>query len=353
MRGLPHISSVPPNRIPSLDGLRAISILFVLFGHLAGTIGFPVEKDFLGLSSYGVRIFFVISGYLITGILLSEIERKGDINLTKFYYRRTLRIFPPYYAFLFTIGILSIYKLLDLSFFDWVASALYITNFAQVTSWNVGHTWSLAVEEQFYLIMPAILLLGRKKAVAILVLVLFISPFVRLFTFMLFPNPDLRWVSFGFQANADALATGCLLALFRSTLDQSSFYQRLQGSLVFLIFPLLAIGLNYVSQPRIFMFFCVTTINISTALCIDWAVRNSSSFPGKVLNLRPVAYIGTLSYSLYLWQQIFLNRNDPGTLTSFPLNLILAIGLALVSFYLVERPFLTLRQKLEPKLFKN
>ena len=200
--------------------------------------------------------------------------------------------------------------------------------------------------------MPAVLLLGRKWAVRILLAVVIFAPFIRLILFTFHPFPGDRWVDMGFQANADSLATGCLLALFKGDLDTSRIYSKIQNSPLFLIFPLIAVGLNsFAGRPRIFMFFCITPINISIVLCIDWLVRNHATLIGRIFNLRPLAYVGTLSYSLYLWQQIFLNRNANGVTTSFPLNIVLACLVALLSFYLVEKPFLKLRQKLEPHFF--
>src|SRR5689334_2522662 len=89
------------SRLPSLDGLRAMSIGFVLFGHLANQPGLiPLPRLFLGsLASLGVRVFFVISGFLITSLLLVEKERSGSISLRSFYFRRTMRIFPPFYGY--------------------------------------------------------------------------------------------------------------------------------------------------------------------------------------------------------------------------------------------------------------
>ena len=88
-------------RIPSLDGLRAISILMVVWGHLYGTRGYWWERGgFWDVGELGVRFFFVISGLLITSILMQEVNATGGLNLWKFYFRRTLRIFLPYYAFL-------------------------------------------------------------------------------------------------------------------------------------------------------------------------------------------------------------------------------------------------------------
>jgi peptidoglycan/LPS O-acetylase OafA/YrhL len=83
------------NRIPSLDGLRAISILLVILDHFLSNLGFPINTFLFG--NLGVRIFFIISGFLITSILMEEIEKTSTINLVKFYFRRTLRIFPAYY----------------------------------------------------------------------------------------------------------------------------------------------------------------------------------------------------------------------------------------------------------------
>src|SRR5437773_9697436 len=106
------LSNTPAHgRIPSLDGLRAISITLVVVAHLAGTRSFPLSAatgNFWGLGELGVHVFFVISGFLITRLLLEETARTGRISLGNFYLRRTLRIFPPYYAFLFALAIASL-----------------------------------------------------------------------------------------------------------------------------------------------------------------------------------------------------------------------------------------------------
>ena len=126
------------NRIPSLDGLRAISIIFVLIAHLTGTRFFPiVVDDPLNLGNFGVRVFFIISGFLITGILLRELAKTDTINLKKFYFRRTLRIFPPYYAFLFVIGLLAVLNFNNVRFPEWFGAVAYISNFVPVNSWLV------------------------------------------------------------------------------------------------------------------------------------------------------------------------------------------------------------------------
>lgn len=340
-------------RIPSLDGLRAVSIGLVLFAHLCGTANFPVEHEFFNAGNMGVRVFFIISGFLITGILLREIEKTGTINLPKFYYRRTLRIFPAYYFFLGVVGVSALVGILKIPLGECLAAVFYISNFAPVATWEIGHTWSLAVEEQFYLLMPGLLFLGKRRAFFILCLVVLLAPFVRLLTFTFFPDPDLRWVGFGFQANADSLAAGCLLAFYRQKLWQYALYQRFLQSKIFVLVPIFAVLLNYFSdRPRIYSFVCITLINFCVVLCIDWAVRFPNGLIGKILNAKPLVFVGMLSYSIYLWQQLFLNRQSAHLINSFPLNLLLMAFCAIFSYYLIEKPALDFRVGLEKRLFR-
>ncbi|HEY8559736.1 MAG TPA: acyltransferase [Pyrinomonadaceae bacterium] len=340
------------NRIPSLDGLRAISIGLVLLAHLSGTAYFPIKHEYLNVGNLGVRVFFVISGFLITGILLREIDKTNTIDLAKFYYRRTLRIFPPYYFFLAMIGLLALAGFLNPSLKEWLSAVFYLSNFTQVQTWEIGHTWSLAVEEQFYLLMPSLLFLGRRRAFWVLCAVILLSPFIRLASYMLYPDPELRWVVFGFQANADSLAIGCLLAFLRPKLWQIEIYQSVMKSKFFLVFPLLALGLNYFSQnPKIFNLLGITCINFCIVLCIDWAVTFHEGLIGKILNSKPLVFVGTLSYSIYLWQQLFLNRESPSAVNGFPFNIFMVFACALISYYLIEKPSLNFRQKFEKRVF--
>ena len=337
-------------RIPSLDGLRAISILLVLVGHLSGTTNFPiVAGDLMNFGNLGVRVFFIISGFLITGILLNEFSKTTTIDLKKFYYRRTLRIFPPYYFFLGFVGLLMLLDLLDVKVWEWLTAVFYVSNYAEIQTWEVGHTWSLAVEEQFYLIMPFLLVLfNKRKTFWVLVAVIFLAPIGRILPFLFLSDFDARWITFGFQANADSLAIGCLLAYLRDSLDTNKIYQKLLGSPIFITVPLIAIGLNTLhDRPKIFSFVCVSVINICVVLCIHWAVTFHKSIIGKVLNWKPIAFLGMLSYSIYLWQQLFLNRSSEYSLADFPLNIFLTMVCAVLSYYLIEKPSLRFRARYE------
>lgn len=156
-------------RIPSLDGLRAISIVMVLVAHASGTRLFPVPAsagNLLGLGEFGVHVFFVISGFLITGLLLDELARTNRVDLRRFYLRRALRIFPPYYTYLAVVFLLALAGALQLAPRDMAHGLTYTSNYYPARSWFLGHTWSLSVEEQFYLLWPAVLMLAEVGAVS-------------------------------------------------------------------------------------------------------------------------------------------------------------------------------------------
>jgi peptidoglycan/LPS O-acetylase OafA/YrhL len=338
-------------RIPSLDGLRAISIAMVLFAHLAGTERFPVMArtgNLLGLGELGVHVFFVISGFLITRLLMDELDRHGRISLSAFYLRRTLRIFPPYYAYLAVVFLLSGAGWLELAPHDIAHGATYTSNYYPGRSWFLGHTWSLSVEEQFYLLWPALLVLaGRRRAIVVAALTVLAVPIIRVATWEL-----MRWAGDGighrFETVADAIAIGCVLAGVRAWLHRSPVYMRALASPYFTIVPLIVIAANLLhDHPVVYWTVGLFLVNIGVAACIDWCVTLPTGRIGRVINTAPMVFVGTMSYSLYLWQQIFLNRSSANVVSTFPLNLTLAVAAALASYYLVERPSLRLRRLIE------
>lgn len=340
------------SRIPCLDGLRAVSISAVLLAHLQGTQGFP-SAGFLqtlgDLGNLGVRVFFVISGFLITHLLLQEFRSTGSISLKAFYIRRTFRIFPAFYTFIAAVAVLGMVGVLVVKPADLLYAATYTINFVHRKSWVVGHAWSLAVEEQFYLLWPAcVVLLGWRRSTFLAVAVLVISPLLRIGVWYLLP--EFRGIiTKAFPTICDAIATGCVLACLRDRLSASPRYLAFLQSPAFLVVPLLILASNaFASHTRPDLLIGHSIRNIGIALCIDWCLRNAHSAVGRFLNLRPMVWVGTLSYSLYLWQQIFLNRNSDAFYCAFPLNVILAFTLAALSYYLVERPFLRARVRLFP-----
>lgn len=338
-------------RIPSLDGLRTISIILVIVGHLFHVLGIGGFGNFGNL---GVRVFFVISGFLITGLLLKEIAKTEKIDLLKFYFRRTLRIFPPYYFYLLVILGASLLSFVAIPLSSFLSSAIYISNYFNPADWYLGHTWSLSVEEQFYLILPGVLLLlGIRKTKFFLCFIFLVSPFIRVFLYKMFGD-ETTWVGKGFQSNMDALAIGCLLSLFYTELHQNRFYQKFLNSKAVFLFPVIIVSLNLLTdRPFIFYGFSISMMNLLIVLTLDWAVTNYDSFAGKVLNSKPMVTLGAMSYSIYLWQQPFFNPENPSVLTKFPFNFIGLIIMTLISYYLVEKYSLKLRQNLETRFFKK
>lgn len=343
------------SRIPSLDGLRAFSIVFVLFAHLSGTVGFalPVPRFVLGaLAGLGVRVFFVISGFLITSLLLDEEARTGTISLRAFYFRRTMRIFPPFYALVGLTAAAAALGWLTLNRYDVLAAVTYTTNYHHARSWYLGHAWSLAVEEQFYLLWPFLVkYLGSRRAAGIALATVVAAPLLRFVLLVGFPSMRVG-IGETFPTVADAIATGCLLACHRGRLFEAAPGANPRATLNgFFFWVVAAVGLGAAFQPsaKLDCLIGQTATNLAIALIVERVVRFPERPAGRLLNARPVVFVGTLSYSLYLWQQPFLNRSSTALVSRFPVNLALAMACALLSFYLVERPALRLRSRIEKR----
>jgi peptidoglycan/LPS O-acetylase OafA/YrhL len=348
----PPVSKTTDKRIPALDGLRAISILFVLFNHLVGTRYFSARLTPLGqFGNFGVRIFFVISGFLITTLLLREYERTGSISLTNFYLRRVLRIAPAAYAYLFVLAVLNVrYGILlrhDLLF-----AATYLTNFHPIRSWYVGHLWSLAVEEQFYLLWPAVLAFwGVRPARRVAVVTILLVPILRVAWWFAFPTMPMQTrIGEMFFTVADAIACGCLLAIQRRWLWRQRWYGALMESRWFFLVPVAATEFRFTYRHAIPHFLIsLPLMNLGIALTMDWRMSHARSAVGKFLDWKPMVFLGTLSYSLYLWQMPFLNQFSRAPWAAFPVNLCLALLAALTSYKIVEQPFLKLKETIQLK----
>lgn len=349
-------------RIPSLDGVRAVAIALVLLSHLIGTRGFPVTTTpLIDTGALGVRVFFVLSGYLITGLLRDEWARTGRIDLRGFFVRRTLRIFPAFYAYVACIALLGLAGAVAVSGTDLLRAATYTINYHVDRDWLFGHAWSLAVEEQFYLTWPLLVLwLGTRRAPVAALAAMGIAPLVRV-TLLALPDgttPLQSYLGTSFETVADGIATGALLALVGHRLWDWRPYRRFLGSGQVVVLPFIALAAGSLPWwgewvgPRTAWILTglhaaagITVLNVSIAMMIDRVVRFSDGPVGRFLNRPSVAFLGVLSYSLYIWQQFFLDRRSGAWYAHFPQNLLLVLGAALLSWYGVERPALRLRDR--------
>lgn len=332
-------------RIPGLDGLRAISIMIVLCAHSMGTPHMPTIPHTAVFGDLGVRTFFVISGFLITTLLRAEFEATGRISLRDFYVRRVYRIFPAFYVYLAVIVGIAAIGWITVPAQDVAFAATYTMNFHAHRAWWLGHLWSLAVEEQFYLLWPLVLaLLGPRRGLWFAIGAIAAAPVLRVFAWVVFP--DLRPLTDqAFPFVADALATGCVLALARERLESSPLYVTWLDSPTFWLLPLACIVALAVEKTGFNLAFGVTLGNLGIAMAIHRCVRHPTRPVGRVLASRPLVFVGALSYSLYLWQQPFVNRHGDSIVNSFPIHLACAFGMALLSYYLVEQPVLALRAR--------
>jgi peptidoglycan/LPS O-acetylase OafA/YrhL len=340
--------SAAAGKLPSLDGLRGIAIALVLIGHLHATPGFPelgLEHLLGDYGLLGVRIFFVISGFLITTLLLRELDQHGAISLKAFYARRALRILPASLAFLAAIGIAAWLGWIAVGRGEWLAALAYTMNYVPVPSWEIGHLWSLSVEEQFYLLWPLLLARAELRRAALVALAFFLlaAP-LRVAMRVLIDDTALEDLPV-FPAVADGIAIGCLFAIARPWLRAQVWYLRasdprwlpLQVPLVFVIHHASnAWGwVDLLGYPLLLL---------QVAMIVEASTRwDPRRLAARVLNAAPLAWLGSVSYSLYLWQQPFLHHRLQAVHTTFPLNLTLAFGMALLSYHLLERPLLRLR----------
>jgi peptidoglycan/LPS O-acetylase OafA/YrhL len=352
MSGSVSASGVPPSttlvRVPSLDGIRACGVSLLLFNHLAAQL-----PNVLGTRGNPPRLFFISSGFLIGSILLREKEKTGRLSIGKFLFRRTMRIFPALYTYVGVAALLSALGFVTMHHGDVLAAMTFTMNYHPSRAWLLGHTWSMSVQEQFYFALPLIVVLcGVRGTMWAAIAAMVGAPFVRVASRYLFPG-DLGSIGETFPTCSDAMATGVLLACLHRRLDAQRWYVRLQSSPWMGAMILVAFAVRAIPSWPFRMVAGETLQNIAMVLWIDWCVRNPQTIVGRVLNSRPAVWLGTVSYSIYLYQQLF---EDEGAIALLPYSaeriaLIFAIGAA--SYYLVESPFMRVRALWEKRLFRG
>ncbi|MDZ7606959.1 MAG: acyltransferase [Cyclobacteriaceae bacterium] len=336
--------------IPSLNGLRAFAITLVLISHLTHTPNFPqfINNAFqsLGLGTLGVRLFFLLSGYLITHVLLIEYKSTGRISIKNFFARRVLRIFPSFYFYLAFLAFLAYFEIIQISYEAILLAFLYIQNYnvwqngeVFVSTWFVKHAWSLSVEEQFYLIYPFLFkntLAKIKNSFLIIgVGVVVTGTFFRALNYS-FPEIS-RWVGGPFFMHVDFLFVGCLMRYIIVNYKYAikSIFSSYKDIILGLAFILVLISSIHEYKTGINIVIFGNLILLGNTVIFSYFLLYPESSLGVLFETKPLSFIGKLSYSLYVWQQLFLGSTSLWLkykyLTYFPINIIAIFICALFS----------------------
>lgn len=348
------------NRIPGLDFLRAVSVLLVLIDHSGMTWVGPISLFNGGI---GVEIFFVLSGFLITWMLLHELDQHQRINLIAFYRRRAARLLPAFYAYvLLGITYLSL-RGLPVPWEAVLAASVYVLNYYQGLTGAATHflspCWSLAVEEQFYLLWPfALLAIFRRRipmvpvVCAVIVAVWLCRPLLM----WVFDVPD-AYLYRALETRADHLAVGCVLAM----LMRQTYWLEISARLATRrwVLPTLAMllvvsaTLQQLQDYKYSLGYALEPLLIGLMIPLVILRSSESTWFAKMTNFKSVVTIGQISYGMYLVHPLLMypirmavERATGVSVLGVGVSIVAVILFAYVSFTWFETP---LRARLRGK----
>jgi len=350
-----HAAFLARRNFRSLDGLRCLAIVTVVWHHAhGGYAALPATRH----GFLGVDLFFVISGFLITTLLLRERARTGAISLKNFYARRTLRIFPPYYLVLAGLALVLLFvrreATMRAAFFDELPWCLtYTTNWVEPTT-LLSITWSLAAEEQFYLLWPPVERYVPRHALKILLVLIVVNQCVN---FRL-ADPVLQsWFGFGHDDRKILQVTFtpiCLGVLLAHLLDDPRGFRRVAPALGPAAAWLSTLGIVAVASldgdlsgaPRLALHLLMTVL-------LGSVIVAEGGTAARALAWRPLQKIGAVSYGMYLLHLIVLDvvlrvdtRVGPmGREARFVGCAALTVAAALLMYRWFERPILSLKSR--------
>ena len=342
---------------PELDGLRGAAILSVM--------AFHAHASFLKGGFIGVDIFFVLSGFLITSLLVLEFDRYGSVSLKNFYMRRVLRLTPALIALLIVFCLASFLFLsneeANSNYIDSVISLFYLSNWARAFSLHppnfLGHTWSLSIEEQFYIIWPILLLTllrsfkARWSAVIFTISVAAFAWALRVFLHAQGATPERLYN--GLDTRADALMVGCALGVVYASgfLEKKSRKQTLSKILTIAapISVLCLLVISVVGDWRTsYMYqFGFLAVELLTAILVIDVMVNKNSLIRRLLATKLLIWVGSISYGLYLWhypiycEMFALKFNEFAVIT---VGSLITFIVAALSYHFMEKPVLKLKK---------
>jgi len=338
-------------KIPKIDALRAVSALIVVVYHFG--FGFIPAGT-------GVLVFFVISGFLITWLLLDEVDKTGTISLGHFYFRRTFRIFPAFYVFwAVTVGGVLL-KHGHLIRAQAIATFFYVGNYYQglnhYPETGLSHAWSLGVEEQYYLLWPALVLLLARKPRSLLratcAAILLVWGYRGILVFLRAPE---EYIYTAFDTRVDHLLVGCVVAISLRYGYFSRLLQTISSRTIYILLPLGCLLLSTVAASFLGTDYRDTVGFILDPLLVAVLMVQLLASRSRWLAWMDsplLVYLGTISYSTYLYHELvgtFVVRAMGGLPKTLVLVPVLAVSYAAasISYYGVEKPFLRLRARIE------
>ena len=354
--------------VPTLDGWRAIAIIIVLISHAADSIA-----DFLRMVDvndqinmkfgfFGVGIFFALSGFLITTQMVFNEREHGSFNIRQFYWRRCFRILPAAYFYLLVVALLSFAGVINVSLERWISSLLFFNNYSTAAdSWYVDHFWSLAVEEHYYLLWPIVFVVSRNNKTRLIVavaLAIFIAIW-RLINFKYLGGFSSHHIWSRTDICADAILWGAIFALIRAVPSLKRRLDRLYATPWFLralIVMIFLLGCKFLAFPGWWLgeLMSHAFLVIFIPMAIFGGISRSTGRFATFMESALLRWIGRISFSLYLYQQLFLVLDEGERMASpwnllqgFPLNFVMTFCLAIVSYHFIEQPLIKLGRKIE------
>jgi peptidoglycan/LPS O-acetylase OafA/YrhL len=349
---LPKLEAILEGRnLPGLDGFRMIAVISVVLAH-SGVNSFFTAR-------HGVAGFFVLSGFLITWLLLKEYESSGRISLRDFYMRRSLRIFPAYYAFILVSIGWDLFRGNDDINEAILPGLFYLMNYHNAleghSTSSLAHTWSLAVGEQFYLLWPimflALIKKGREYTIGFLIIISLLVMAWRSYSFTIL-DFGTSYAYNAFDTRFDNLAIGCLIAFLIERKSFLRFANTLSSSAWM---PLLTISLLYASRQipsENYEYGPAFTIDaLLLGVLLLQFIRLSHGHLWGWLNHSWVVYIGIISYPIYLWHvwglQAGNKLNFLPEILQTTAGILISGMLGALSYHLLEKRFLALKRKYE------